>query len=82
VFGDSDFVSNASGHQPNREIFLRSMAWLLGEQEATIVSVDSRENRRILLTPRMRAWMYIVNLGVLPLIPLLAGIVVYVRSRR
>jgi ABC-type uncharacterized transport system involved in gliding motility auxiliary subunit len=83
VFGDSDFVSNAArGYQANREIFLRSLAWLLGEQEATIVSVDSRENRRILLTRRTQAVMYIVNLGVLPLIPLLAGIVVYVRSRR
>jgi ABC-type uncharacterized transport system involved in gliding motility auxiliary subunit len=83
VFGDSDFISNAArGYQANREIFLRSLAWLLGEQEATIVAVDSRENRRILLTGRTQAIMYIVNLGVLPLIPLLAGIVVYIRSRR
>jgi hypothetical protein len=83
VFGDSDFISNAArGYQANREIFLRSLAWLLGEQEATIVAVDSRENRRILLTRRTQAIMYIVNLAVLPLIPLLAGIVVYVRSRR
>lgn len=82
VFGDSDFVSNGSRWAPNREFFLRALAWLLGEQEATIVAVDNRENRRILLTERMRAWMYIVNLGVLPLIPLVAGVVVYLRSRR
>jgi hypothetical protein len=82
VFGDSDFVSNASRLPANREIFLRTLAWLLAEEEATIVSVDDRENRRILLTERMRAWMYIINLGLLPLIPLGAGILVYVRSRR
>ena len=83
VFADSDFIANASrGYQANRSLFLRSLAWLLGEQEATIVAVDSRENRRILMTPRTQAWMYIVNLGILPLIPLLAGIVVYVRSKR
>ena len=54
----------------------------MGEQEATIVAVDDRENRRTELTEAMRAWMYIINLGVLPIIPLLAGIMVYVRSRR
>jgi hypothetical protein len=82
VFGDSDFIANSSRWAPNREFFLRSLAWLLGEQEATIVSVDDRENRRILLTGRTRAWMYIVNLGLLPLIPLLAGVGVYLRSRK
>lgn len=83
VFGDSDFISNAGlRFNGNRDFFLRTLAWLLGEQEATIVAVDNRENRRILLTEQTRAWMYIVNLGVIPLIPLLAGVIVYLRSRR
>ena len=74
VFGDSDFISNAYlRRQGNRDFFLRTVAWLLGEQEATIVAVDARENRRLELTERTRAWMYIVNLGLLPLIPLSAG---------
>ena len=83
VTGDSDFISNAFvRRQGNRDFFLRGVAWLLGEEEATIVAVDPRENRRLELTEGTRAWMYIVNLGLLPLIPLIAGIVVYVRSRR
>jgi len=83
VFGDSDFIANAGiRFSNNRDLFLRALGWLLGEQEATFVSVEDRENRRILLTRQMQAWMYIVNLGLLPLIPLVAGIVVYVRSRR
>ena len=83
VFGDSDFVSNGYlRRQGNRDFFLRALAWLLGEKEATVVAVDERENRRIELTEQMRAWMYIVNLGLLPLIPLVAGVVVYIRSRR
>ena len=83
VFGDSDFVSNALlRRQGNRDFFLRAVAWLLGEQEATVVSVDAKENRRIELTERTKAWMYIVNLGLLPLIPFIAGIVVFIRSRR
>jgi ABC-type uncharacterized transport system involved in gliding motility auxiliary subunit len=83
VVGDADFVSNAwIRRQGNRDFFLRSLAWLIGEQEATVVAVESRENRRIELTQSTRAWMYIVNVGLLPLVPLLAGIVVYVRSRK
>jgi hypothetical protein len=34
------------------------------------------------MTERTRVVMYIVNLGLLPLIPLLAGIVQFIRSRR
>lgn len=83
VFGDSDFISNAYlRRQGNRDFFLRTVAWLLGEQEATIVAVDSRENRRLELTERTRAWMYLVNLGLIPLIPLAAGILMFIRSRR
>jgi ABC-type uncharacterized transport system involved in gliding motility auxiliary subunit len=83
VFGDSDFISNGYlRRQGNRDFFLRALSWLLGEEEATIVAVDDRENRRIELTEQTRAWMYIVNLGVLPLIPMLAGVTVFMRSRR
>jgi ABC-type uncharacterized transport system involved in gliding motility auxiliary subunit len=83
VFGDTDFVSNAwIRRQGNRDFFLRTLAWLIGEAEATLVSVGGRENRRIELTQSTRAWMYIVNVGVLPLMPLLAGILVYLRAKR
>ena len=83
VFGDSDFISNAYlRRQGNRDFFLRTVAWLLGEQEATIVAVDPRENRRLELTERTRAWMYLINLGLIPLIPLSAGIMMFIRSRR
>jgi ABC-type uncharacterized transport system involved in gliding motility auxiliary subunit len=83
VVGDADFVSNTwLRRQGNRDFFLRALAWLIGEQEATIVAVESRENRRIDMTQGTRAWMYIVNVGLLPLVPLLAGIVVYLRNRR
>ncbi len=83
VFGDSDAISNAFvARQGNRDFFLRVISWLVGEQEATIVRVDERENRRIDLTERTKVWMYVINIGVLPLIPLSAGIVALIRSKR
>ncbi len=82
VVGDSDFAANALlGQQANRDFLLRSVAWLAGEEEATIVNVTPHENRRIELTQRTRAWMYLINVGLLPLIPLVAGIVALLRSR-
>lgn len=83
AFGDSDFVTNALiGRQGNRDFFVRTVSWLAGEDEATIVRVEERENRRIDLTERTRAWMYAVNVGLLPLIPLLSGMIVFLRSKR
>ena len=43
VFGDSDFLANASvAKQGNRDLALRSVAWLAGEREARIVSLADR----------------------------------------
>lgn len=83
VFGDADFVSNGLlGRQGNRDLFLRAIAWLAGEDKATIVSVEGHQNRRIDLTERTKVWMYLVNVGFLPLLPLAAGIIAFLRSKR
>jgi hypothetical protein len=83
VLGDVDFVSNAHLRLPaNRDFFLRALSWLLGEAESAIVAVPDRDNRRVALTEQMRARMYIVNVIVLPLVPLLGGVIVYWRRRR
>jgi hypothetical protein len=83
VFGDADFVTDAHlGRQGNRDLFLRTIAWLAGEEEATIVSVEGHENRRIELTERSKAWMYLVNVLFLPLIPLTVGIIAFLRAKR
>jgi hypothetical protein len=39
------------------------------------VTAGERQNRRVPLTERRKAWMYLVNLGLLPLLPLAAGLV-------
>jgi len=79
VTGDSDFLANGLiTWTANRDLAVRMIAWLAGVEAARVVAVSDRQNRRIQLTERRRAWMYAVNLGVLPLLPL----VVYgVRSR-
>jgi ABC-type uncharacterized transport system involved in gliding motility auxiliary subunit len=83
VFGDSDFASNALlRQQGNRDLFLRTAAWLAGEEQATIVNVQGHENRRIQLSERTKVWMYLINIGLMPLLPLTAGVIAFLRSKR
>jgi hypothetical protein len=71
VTGDSDFLANGLiTWTANRDLAVRMIAWLTGVDEARVVAVGERQNRRVPLTERRRAWMYVVNLGVLPFLPL------------
>ena len=73
VAGDSDFLANSLIIWPaNREFAVRILAWLAGIEDARIVAVGDRQNRRVALTETSRTAMYLVNLGLLPLLPLLA----------
>ena len=83
VTGDSDFLTNALfALSPNRDLTMRIIAWLAGEEESRMVSVEERQNRRITMTESRLTLMRLVNIGFLPLLPLLAGLIQLVRSRR
>jgi len=83
VTGDSDFLANGLlTWTANRDLAVRMIGWLAGVEETRVVAVSERQNRRVPLTERRRTWMYLVNLGLLPLLPLAAGLLVRgVRSR-
>ena len=73
VTGDSDFLANGLiTWTANRDLAVRMIAWLSGVEEARVVAASERQNRRVPLTERRRTWMYVVNLGVLPLLPIAA----------
>jgi ABC-type uncharacterized transport system involved in gliding motility auxiliary subunit len=83
VTGDSDFLSNGLiAWSANRDLAVRMIAWLSGVEEARVVTAGERQNRRVPLTERRKAWMYLVNLGLLPLLPLAAGLVWLRRTRQ
>lgn len=83
VAGDSDFLANGLiTWTANRDLAVRMIAWLAGTEEARVVSIGERQNRRIGMTETGRRAMYLANLGLLPLLPLLAGLVQFARSRR
>ncbi len=73
VVGDSDFLANGLiTWTANRDLAVRIVAWLAGVEEMNVVSAGERQNRRIPLTERRRTVMYLVNIGLLPLLPLVA----------
>ncbi len=75
VTGDSDVLANGLiTWTANRDLAVRMVAWLAGVEEAHVVAASERQNRRIPLTERRRTWMYIVNLLLLPLLPLAAWV--------
>jgi hypothetical protein len=77
VTGDSDFMANGLiTWTANRDLVVRMLAWLAGAEEARVVAASERQNRRVPLTERRRTWMYVVNLGALPMLPLAAGLLV------
>jgi ABC-type uncharacterized transport system involved in gliding motility auxiliary subunit len=83
VFGDSDFLTNAFiTLQGNKDLVLRVLAWLAGEEEARTVAVSNRENRRTTLTIQGRSMLYLVTMVLLPLIPLTFGLVQLYRAKR
>lgn len=83
VFGDSDFVSNALlTRQGNRDLAVRIVGWLAGEEDARTVAVPDRQNRRTTLSIQGRTLLYVVTMVVLPLIPLTIGLVQLYRSKR
>ena len=83
VTGDSDFMANGLiTWTANRDFAVRMLAWLAGVEDARVVAASERQNRRVPLTERRRTWMYLTNLGLLPLLPLAAGLIVLgVRSQ-
>jgi hypothetical protein len=77
VTGDSDFMANGLiTWTANRDLVVRMLAWLAGLEEARVVAASERQNRRVPLTESRLRWMYLVNLGLLPLLPLTTWLLV------
>jgi hypothetical protein len=83
VVGDSDFATNALLRQfRNRDFFVNSVNWLLGDVEAISVRPDSSRASRLQLTPRQFAQLRWLSLFVLPEAIAVAGVLVWWRRRR
>ncbi len=82
VLGDSDFATNAHVMNAyNGELFLRVVSWLTEGRE--IVSVERKvlAARRLVIGPGEARFLQVSSIGLLPLLVLLVGVVVWWRRR-
>jgi ABC-type uncharacterized transport system involved in gliding motility auxiliary subunit len=83
VVGDSDFATNGLLRQfRNRDFFVNSVNWLLGDVEAISVRPDSSRASRLQLTPQQFAQLRYLSLFVLPEAIAVLGVIVWWRRRR
>lgn len=82
VIGDSDFASNRHFQNVgNARLFLTAINWLTEDKE--VISVDRKvlDSRRLVLSPEQARLLQISSIGLLPLLLLMAGGVVWWRRR-
>jgi ABC-type uncharacterized transport system involved in gliding motility auxiliary subunit len=83
VIGDSDFASNRHFRNGNNsDLFLNAINWLAEGEE--IISVDRKvlPLRRLIMNPEETRFLHFSSIGLLPLILLVIGAVVWWRRRR
>jgi len=82
VVGDSDFATNGLIRQfRNRDFFVNSVNWLLGDVEAISVRPDAARASRLQLTPEVFANLRQLSLFVLPEAIAVIGVLVWWKRR-
>ena len=82
VFGDSDFVANASlGIQGNRDLFLNTIGWLSQQESLIAIRAPEADDRRITLTATQQSNIGWVSLVIIPGLIFAAGVRTWWRRR-
>ncbi len=84
VIGDADFFTNRELAQgANRDFFLNSVNWLVKREFLVAIGAKTITEMRRLDLNAMQLWaVTILVMGVVPLLAVLAGIIVYFRRRQ
>jgi ABC-type uncharacterized transport system involved in gliding motility auxiliary subunit len=82
VFGDSDFASNqfvdVAG---NGDLFMNTISWLVRERDKITIRPKTARYRPLELAPGDEFWLRWVYWLVLPVVPMVAGVLVWWRRR-
>ncbi|MCL4684180.1 Gldg family protein [Myxococcota bacterium] len=83
VFGDSDFAANqAIGAYRNRDLFVNSVNWLLGDEEAISIRPNQSRASRLLLSTEQLSQIRYVALFLLPQGIAIIGVLAWWSRRR
>lgn len=82
VFGDSDFSTNqfvdVAG---NGDLVMNAVSWLLNERDRITIRPKAAQFRPLELEPGDEFWIRWISWLVLPIVPFLAGVIVWWRRR-
>lgn len=82
VIGDSDFASNAAiSAVSNGDLFLNAVDWLAQDEQLIAIRPKSAASRSVTLTESQWAVLKWVNVGFLPGIVILSGIIIWWKRR-
>ena len=83
VIGDSDFASNAHYYNGNNsDLFLNSVSWLTEETELISIRHNVLPFRRLVVGPEAASFINYSSIGLLPLIILIVGGIIWWRRRQ
>ncbi len=82
VFGDSDFATNQFLDVfRNRDLFVNSVSWLLGDVEAISIRPPTSRASRLALSQNQFIWLSLLSLFVLPQVIMVIGVFAWWRRR-
>lgn len=83
VFGDSDFISNFQLQSAgNSDLFLNCINWLVGQKKLISIGPKSPDIRRLTLSRNRLRNIFILTMGIIPLLVISSGIIVWRKRRR
>ena len=82
VFGDSDFISNATvGLVGNRTLFLKAVDWVSSQNETIVIPPRQAQERRLAILPQAQRRVFWFSMLIVPAFVLGTGVAVWWRRR-
>ncbi len=81
VFGDSDLLVGAFGHDPNRDLAMNAFAWATQQTQRITIRPPDRDISTIDLTPEMVSTIRLWSMDILPTLLIGVGLTIWLTRR-
>ena len=82
VFGDSDFVGNGTMVGGNADLFMSALNWLVDREELIAIAPKPIEEVTLMLSRKQLTQMFWINVGGIPSVAAVIGLLVWFRRRK